>query len=79
MNPDQIQERIQELGLECMGLRQRYEAFMNLFNAACLANNSQEMDEHRVSIHSIVDQILDNQSLQFVLVRQLTTLRPPWS
>jgi hypothetical protein len=73
---EQTIARLQEIMIEANSLQQRYAGYMNLFNASCMANNSEEMDQHRANAHSILDQILDNNALQFMLNRQLINMGP---
>ena len=74
MTKEQLAERIKDLTIAGSVLNQRYSGTIALFNAACLENNTELMDQYRLTVQSIVDQILDNNALQLMLTRQLLSM-----
>lgn len=79
MDHRQITEKIKELHIASTALNQRYAAQMALYNAACLENNPELMDQHRASCLAVVEQILDSNAIQLMLTRQLLDMGPDLS
>jgi len=75
---EQIAKRIGELNVQAQAMASRYSGFMSLYNAACLENNREAMEEYRQSVVACVEAILDNNAVQFMLTRQLMDLGPDY-
>jgi hypothetical protein len=72
----QLIERMQEVARKSTALATKYEGFMKLYNAACMENNQQDMEQYRQLTLACVEQILDNSAVQFMLARQYDALPP---
>lgn len=71
MNVEQLQQAIADANIEGSALQLRYTGLINIFNAASMGANARDMDNVREQLHAVVDQILDNNSVIFMLTRQL--------
>lgn len=74
MTQEEINKRISEIVLQQSEFNQRYSAYMQLYTAACMANNGAEMEEYRQIVLSVVEKIMDNMATQWLLNRQLIAM-----
>ncbi len=66
-----IQAMLSEANLTSASLGQMYDSLMNLFNAACVVNDTSGMENLREQIHGVIDNILDSNATIYMLTRQL--------
>lgn len=77
MNPQlppevqRLQALLNDANVHSVSLGQKYAGLMNLFNAACVINDTRDMENLREQIHGIIDNILDSNATIYMLTRQL--------
>ena len=73
MQVDAIMEKVREVTIENVSLASRQEGLRNMFRAAAMLHNEQEMDEMRLAMHACTDAILDNEVTICMYSRQLVS------
>ena len=63
-NPTQLVHakaaELNQLAAQADGLQKRYSAHLMLYDAACMADNADEITQRREELHTLLDTILDN-------------------
>lgn len=75
MNRAQIVQAMQEEVLKNTVYQRRYDAALNMYQAACLDNHGQEADIQRQTLHALLDLMLDSLASVQMLQRQLLLAR----
>jgi len=74
VNLKQVQQKAAELNklaAEADALQKRYVAHLMLYDAACMAGQSAEIDQRRDECHTLLDNILDNALAVHTRTREL--------
>lgn len=71
---EHLQARITELQTKNYAATLHYAGLQNLFNAAAVIPNTQDMDELRERMHASLDEQLDNNAALFMLTKQLIAM-----